>query len=70
MMQNWPWRSRETAADVMEVSQLFLVLRHAINADSSKGRTGELGSSASHVDSLDSGLGIKELTPGISPVVE
>jgi hypothetical protein len=70
MMQNWPWGPRETAADIMEVSQLFLVLHRAINIYNSKGRTGELGSSASHMDSLDSGLGIKELTPSISPVVE
>ena len=70
MKQNWPWRSRETAADVMQVSQLFLVLRHAVNAYNLKGRTGELGGSGSHVDPLDPGLGIKELTSSISPVVE
>ena len=70
MMQNWLWRSRETAADVVQVSELFLVLRHAIDTHNSKGPSGEFGNSASHADSLDSGLGVKELAPGISPVVE
>ena len=54
----------------MQVSELFLVLRHAMDAHNSKGPSGEFGNSASHADSLDSGLGVKELAPGISPVVE
>jgi len=48
MMQNWLWRSRETAADVVQVSELFLVLRHAIDTHNSKGPSGEFGNSASH----------------------
>ena len=43
---------------------------HAIGPQKSEEMVGKLGNSASPADSLDSGLGIKELAPGISLVVE
>jgi hypothetical protein len=54
----------------VQTSRLFTAYLHAIGPQESDETVGKLGNSASPADSFHPGLGIKQLAPGISPVVE
>ena len=49
---------------------IFLVLFYAIDAHKAKETVSERGNPASRADLHDSGMGIKQLASGTSPVVE
>jgi hypothetical protein len=49
---------------------IFLVLFYAIDAHKAKETVSERGNPVSRADSLNSGMGIKQLASGTSPIVE